>query len=163
MKKYLFIITIFFLVANIGHTRMLKADFVLVIKSEKRLYLKRGDQILKSYRVVFGANPIGPKRMEGDQRTPEGIYFLDFKLEESEFYKAIHISYPNSADILKAKELGLDPGGSIMIHGQPNDCYWPPVVTQYFNWTDGCIAVSNFDMDEIWEAVDEGTPIRILP
>ncbi len=142
---------------------MPKADFVLVVKSEKRLYLKRDNKILKSYRVVFGANPIGHKLMEGDQRTPEGIYFLDYKLDKSDFYKAIHISYPNSKDIRRANELGVDPGGSIMIHGQPNDCYWSPVVTQYFNWTDGCIAVTNFEMDEIWEAVEEGTPIRIMP
>jgi murein L,D-transpeptidase YafK len=163
MKKYLFIVAIFILLPSIGHALMPKADFVLVVKSEKQLYLKRNDKILKTYRVVFGANPIGHKRMEGDERTPEGIYTLDYKLKKSEFYKAIHISYPNSADILKARELGVDPGGSIMIHGQPNDCYWPPVVTQYFNWTDGCIAVSNSDMDEIWEAIDEGTPIRITP
>lgn len=142
---------------------MPKADFVLVVKSEKRLYLKRGEKIIKSYQVVFGANPKGHKMMEGDERTPEGIYFLDYKLEKSAFYKAIHISYPNVADVRRAKRLGVDPGGSIMIHGQPNDCYWPPVVTQYFNWTDGCIAVSNYDMDEIWQSVEEGTPIRIMP
>lgn len=163
MKKYLLIIATFFLCFGISNASMPKADFVLVVKSEKRLYLKRGDKILRSYRVVFGANPVGHKVKEGDQRTPEGIYFLDFKLENSAFYKAIHISYPNSGDIRKAKELGVDPGGSIMIHGQPNECYWPPMVTQKFNWTDGCIAVTNFEMDEIWQAVDEGTPIRIMP
>lgn len=163
MKKYLLVISILLLSASPIQASMPKADFVLVIKSQKRLYLKQNDKIIKSYRVVFGANPVGHKLMEGDQRTPEGIYFLDYKLDKSAFYKAIHISYPNSNDIRNADKLGVDPGGSIMIHGQPNDCYWPPGVTQFFNWTDGCIAVTNFEMDEIWEAVEEGTPIRIMP
>ncbi len=163
MKKYVLLIAIFFLLPTITYASMPKADFVLVVKSKKRLYLKRDNKILKSYQVVFGANPSGHKIMEGDQRTPEGIYSLDFKLKKSAYYKAIHISYPNSKDISRAKKLGVDPGGSIMIHGQPNDCFWPPNVTQHFNWTDGCIAVTNFEMDEIWQSVDEGTPIRIMP
>lgn len=163
MRKYLFTIAIFFLLPGFAGASMPKADFVLVVKSKKRLYLKRDNKIIKTYQVVFGANPEGHKMKEGDERTPEGIYFLDYKLKKSAFYKAIHISYPNATDIRRAKKMGVNPGGSIMIHGQPNDCYWPPFVTQYFNWTDGCIAVSNYDMDEIWQSVEEGTPIRIMP
>ena len=140
-----------------------KADMVLVIKSESKLYLKRDGKILKEYHVVFGANPKGHKLQEGDERTPEGNYILDYKKEDSTFYKAIHISYPNEMDRERARKNGVRPGGAIMIHGQKEDIGWLALVAQYFNWTDGCIAVSNSDMDEIWEAVDSGTPIEIKP
>jgi len=119
--------------------------------------------LLKKYHVAFGANPKGHKQQEGDERTPEGKYFLDYKKKNSSFYKAIHISYPNNEDKRRAKEKGVSPGGQIMIHGQKNDFGWLSFITQRFNWTDGCIAVSNDDMDEIWNAVDIGTPIEIKP
>lgn len=140
-----------------------KADMVLVIKSESKLYLKKDGKILEEYHVVFGANPKGHKLQEGDERTPEGEYTLDYKKEDSAFYKAIHISYPNELDRKRAMINGVDPGGAIMIHGQKNDIGWLSLISQYFNWTDGCIAVSNSAMDEIWEAVDVGTPIEIKP
>lgn len=140
-----------------------KADMVLVIKSESKLYLKKNGKILKKYHVVFGANPKGHKLQEGDERTPEGKYILDYKKEDSAFYKAIHISYPNDWDREKARKKGVDPGGMIMIHGQKKDIGWLALISQYFNWTDGCIAVSDSDMDEIWDAVDAGTPIEIIP
>lgn len=142
---------------------MEKADFVVVKKSESRLYLMTEGRIIKKYHVVFGANPKGHKRKKGDKRTPEGLYVLDYKKEDSAFYKSIHISYPNEADAKQAKQRGVDPGGMIMIHGQRNDLAWLSLGIQRFNWTDGCIAVSNKDMDEIWQAVEEGTPIKILP
>ena len=140
-----------------------KADGVLVKKSERKLYLKSGAKILKAYPVVFGANPAGHKQQEGDERTPEGRYLLDWKKSDSAFYKAIHISYPNEKDKKSAKERGVSPGGAIMIHGQPNGSGWLAFIMQRFDWTDGCIAVTNEAMDEIWEAVPEGTPIEILP
>jgi len=99
----------------------------------------------------------------GDERTPEGEYILDRKNEKSAFYKSIHISYPNDADRDRAEKLGLQPGGSIMIHGQPNEKQWPEDIAQKFNWTSGCIAVTDGQMDEIWDAVEVGTPIRIQP
>jgi murein L,D-transpeptidase YafK len=139
------------------------ADMVVVEKSESRLYLKKDGTNLKSFHVVFGANPKGHKQQEGDERTPEGKYFLDYKKEDSSFYKAIHISYPNESDIERAASLGVKPGGQIMIHGQKNRFGWLSWITQRFNWTDGCIAVSNKAMDEIWEAVPVGTPIEIKP
>jgi len=140
-----------------------KADFVLVIKSESKLYLKKNNKTLNEYHVVFGANLKGHKQNRGDERTPEGRYLLDYKNKDSAFYQSIHISYPNEEDKRRAKALGVDPGGRIMIHGQTNGLGWLSFITQFFNWTDGCIALSNRDMDEIWEAVDIGTPIEIKP
>lgn len=141
-----------------------KADFVLVNKSERKLYLLSEGRPIRTYHVALGDQPKGHKRREGDERTPEGRYQLDLKNEKSEFYKSIRISYPNRFDRLAAKTAGYSPGGAIMIHGLPNrESEWPPRVRQAFNWTDGCIAVTNEEMDEIWAAVDVGTPIEILP
>jgi murein L,D-transpeptidase YafK len=140
-----------------------KADFVLVKKHEKRLYLMKNKKPFKIYRVAFGANSKGPKRMEGDERTPEGTYILDYKNPDSDFYKSIHISYPNDQDIKRAKEMGAVPGGDIMIHGQKNGSKNFSRIQRYVNWTDGCIAVTNAEMDEIWASVDVGTPITIEP
>ncbi len=139
------------------------ADMVLVIKSKSKLYLKQNGKTLKAYHVAVGANPQGHKKQEGDERTPEGNYFLDYKKNDSDFYKSIHISYPDKADRKRAEEAGVNPGGFIMIHGQKNGLGWLSWITQRFNWTDGCIAVSNSAMDEIWNAVDVGTPIEIRP
>lgn len=140
-----------------------KADKVLVIKSESTLYLKKGGNTIKEYHVVFGADPKGHKQQEGDEKTPEGNYILDYKKPDSAFYKAIHISYPDAQDKHRAKSAGVDPGGLIMIHGQKNGFGWFSWITQRFNWTNGCIAVSNSDMDDIWSLVDSGTPIEIRP
>lgn len=139
------------------------ADRVLVKKSEKKLYLVRDGVNYREFLIALGPRPRGQKLYVGDERTPEGSYILDFKNEKSDFYKAIHISYPNEQDIKRAEEIGVNPGGAIMIHGIPNKTTLPPALIQKFNWTDGCIAVTNEDMDEIWLAVEPGTPIDILP
>ncbi len=140
-----------------------KADSVLVIKSVSELHLLKNGNLLKRYHVVFGANPTGHKQQKGDERTPEGKYVLDYKNAHSLFYKSIHISYPNSIDKAKAKKMGVNPGGDIMIHGQKNGLGSLSFISQFFNWTDGCIAVSNSEMDEIWEAVRTGISIEIQP
>lgn len=140
-----------------------KADLVRVVKSEKRLYLLKDGKVLVSFRVVFGADPKGHKREEGDERTPEGRYLLDYKNTASKFYKSIHVSYPNARDREDARKRGVSPGGDIMIHGQPNGKEWLTVVSQRFNWTDGCVALSNEDMDTVWDAVKVGIPIDIEP
>lgn len=140
-----------------------KIDTVLVKKSEKRMYLLAEGKSIKEYKVVFGANPKNHKQKEGDERTPEGKYILDYKKENSSFYKAIHISYPNENDKAKAKFSGVNPGSLIMIHGQKNGLSWLSWLSQWFNWTDGCIAVTNTEMDEIWGLINEGTPIEIQP
>ena len=135
------------------------ADEVLVLKSQRKLYLMQGGKILKRYKVSLGGHPVGPKIREGDRKTPEGKYVLDWHNTESQFYKSIHISYPNENDLARAEKLGVPPGGDLFIHGQPNDFTGPG--KQPGDWTDGCIAVSNQEMDEIWRAVADGTPIEI--
>ena len=160
--KFLFLFLILLLVPCLGFT-IQKADSVLVKKTEAKLHLIKDDVIFESFNVVFGANPQGHKKEQGDNRTPEGSYILEYKLENSAFYKAIRISYPNAADIACAKARGVNPGGRIMIHGQPNAYGHISHILQRSNWTNGCIAVTNAEMDIIWEAVDEGTPITILP
>ena len=137
------------------------ADKVLVDKSDEKLYLLKGGDVIAEYSVAFGANPEGHKEQEGDERTPEGHYVLDYRNAESAFYKAIHISYPNDADRQAAAARGVDPGGAIMIHGQRNRLGWLSFITQRFNWTDGGIAVTNRAMDEIWDSVPVKTPIEI--
>jgi murein L,D-transpeptidase YafK len=141
----------------------LLADQVLIKKSERKLYLVRDGINYKGFSIALGPRPRGHKLYVGDERTPEGSYVLDLKYEESDFYKAIHISYPNEQDIKRAAETGVNPGGSIMIHGAPNNTTLPPDLIQKFNWTNGCIALTNEDMDEIWLAIEPGTPIDILP
>jgi murein L,D-transpeptidase YafK len=136
---------------------------VLVRKSERRLYLMADDQVVKSYRISLGDNPQGHKLYEGDERTPEGDYTLDWRNASSDFYKSIHISYPSAKDRELAHAWGLNPGGSIMIHGLPNEAGDMAFAYQGLDWTDGCIAVTNEEMDEIWQLVSNGTPIRILP
>jgi len=139
------------------------ADHVIVNKSKSKMYLLSNGEPFKEYNVVFGNNPTGHKQQEGDERTPEGTYILDYKKEDSSFYKAIHISYPNEQDKNIAKKLGVNPGGLIMIHGQKNGFSWLSPISQKFNWTNGCIAVTNTEMDEIWKSVKIGTSIEIQP
>lgn len=136
---------------------------VRVLKNDHKLQLLSGDRLVHEFHVVFGANPKGHKMEEGDERTPEGSYILDYKKIDSAFYRAIHISYPNAKDIAFAKSRGVKPGGDIMIHGQKNGLGWLPFISQRFNWTNGCVALSNKDMDIVWALVKEGTPIEILP
>jgi len=136
---------------------------VLVHKTERRLYLLSDQEAVKEYRISLGDNPEGHKLSEGDERTPEGDYTLDWRLADSDFYKAIHISYPSARDRELADAWGLDPGGSIMIHGLPNNAGDMAFAYIGLDWTDGCIAVSNEAMDEIWTLVKNGTPIRIEP
>ena len=140
-----------------------KADEVLVVKSEKRLYLINKGKRFASLPVTFGANPVGHKQAQGDERTPEGKYTLGYKNEHSKFYKSIHVSYPNAQDRKNAKRLGVNPGGDIMVHGQTNGWEWASLIVQFFPWTDGCVALSNKNMDKVWASVDPGTPIEIRP
>ena len=138
------------------------ADRVVVRKSERRLLLMRGNQVLRSYRVALGADPVGHKQKAGDSRTPEGSYQLVRRNPRSEFFLSIQVSYPNERDASNARRHGWDPGGSIMIHGLPNRLKRDPSYYER-DWTDGCIAVSNSDMVEIWLLTNNNTPIDILP
>ncbi len=141
------------------------ADQVVVWKSKRKMALIRDGKVMHEYRIALGERPWGHKRQEGDERTPEGDYILDWRNPNSRFYKSIHISYPNPRDIRFARAMGRDPGGMIMIHGQPDHARSPRFRERYLSrdWTNGCIAVRNPEMDEIWRLVRYGTPIRILP
>ena len=136
---------------------------VRVLKSDHKLQLLAGDKVMHKFHVIFGANPKGHKTQEGDERTPEGKYKLDYKKPNSAFHKAIHISYPNATDVAVAKSHGVRPGGNVMIHGQKNGLAWLSLASQRFNWTNGCVALSDDDMDIVWSLVKEGTPIEIKP
>lgn len=150
--------------ASTDATLIDKADYVVVKKSERKLYLYRGSEVLKTYRIALGKQPDGHKSREGDSRTPEGLYTLDWRNPNSKFYRSIHVSYPSKSDHRNARERGDTPGGAIMIHGQPSS--WVEKTKLLFkedDWTEGCIAVQNHEMDEIWNAVEDGTPIEIIP
>jgi hypothetical protein len=144
-----------------GHFEL--ADRVVVRKSTRKLLLMRGGHVVAEYPVRLGLNPVGPKQREGDFRTPEGSYWLARRNQSSDFFLSIEVSYPNDGDRSRARRLRLDPGGSIMIHGQPN---FPRKPADYYvrnDWTDGCIAVSNSDMVDIWLRTRVGLPIEIRP
>lgn len=139
------------------------ADSVLVVKSERKLYLLKAGEVLRAFDVSLGLMPRGSKQREGDSRTPEGKYFLETRNADSDFFLSIKVSYPNAGDRVRAAEMGVDPGGQIMIHGLPNE---PKHDAAYYlgsDWTDGCIAVSNSDMVDIWLMTRESTPIEIRP
>lgn len=139
------------------------ADRVLVEKSQRKLHLLKDDEIFRTFAVALGIVPLGDKQREGDFRTPEGVYVLDRRNPNSEFFLSIRISYPNHDDVREARERGEDPGGAIMIHGQPNEPTRSEVYYRTRDWTDGCIAVSNSDMIDIWLMTGDGTPIEIRP
>ncbi|EXJ15711.1 L,D-transpeptidase family protein [Imhoffiella purpurea] len=140
-------------------------DKVVVRKSIRQLQLVSGGQVVRKYRISLGGSPVGHKYREGDQRTPVGDYTLNWRNPNSNYYKAIHISYPSDRDRMVSRQLGYSPGGMIMIHGLPNYVLSEDLRKQYAgrDWTHGCIAVQNHEIDEIWRLVPDGTPIQILP
>lgn len=140
-----------------------RIDLVRVVKSQRILELRSGGTVVRSYGIALGGNPVGDKQREGDERTPEGRYVLDWRNSNSGYYRSIHISYPDAADRAAAAAASTDPGGMIMIHGQPNGYGWWSWLLQRFDWTNGCIAVTDEDMAEIWAMVRNGTPIEIVP
>jgi murein L,D-transpeptidase YafK len=139
------------------------ADRVVVSKAERKLQLLRNGEVLRTYKVVLGLRPEGHKEYEGDFRTPEGLYHLSRRNPNSEYFLSIQIDYPNDRDIARARRQGLRPGGAIMIHGQPNVPRKPRDYYSNVDWTEGCIAVSNSDMVEIWLMTPLDTPIEIRP
>jgi murein L,D-transpeptidase YafK len=138
-------------------------DRVVVYKQQRKLVLLSGNKEVKSYRISLGSDPVGRKQKQGDHRTPEGVYVLDSRNANSQFYKAFHISYPNEQDKTAAQKLKVSPGGDIMLHGLPKKYAWVGRAHTQYDWTDGCIAVTNEEMDEIWRLVRVGTPIEIKP
>jgi murein L,D-transpeptidase YafK len=137
----------------------LLADRIVVKKAQRRLYLMHGNTPWRTYKIALGLQPTGHKRHQGDGRTPEGRYHIDRRVDHSQYRKALQISYPSASDRLRAQVQGVDPGGLIMIHGQPNNA----AEKRSGDWTFGCIAVSNLEIDEIWALTTQGTPVEILP
>lgn len=154
------------LYANVAFYRLpdgVQADRVMVEKSARRLTLLQQGVILKKYYIALGRSPIGHKRREGDGRTPEGLYRVDSRKLDSAFHLALHISYPNSRDMDAARKKGINPGGAIMIHGLRNGLGWVGRLHRVVDWTAGCIALTDWEMEELWRAVPDGTPIEIRP
>ena len=125
--------------------------------------LLEGNRVLKTYKVALGGNPKGAKDRQGDHKTPEGVYFVDAKKNNSQFYKALHLSYPNARDRERAKRLGVNPGGDVEIHGLGPKWGWIGARHRATDWTDGCIAVTNEEIDEIYPLIKISTPIEIRP
>lgn len=140
-----------------------RADRVVVRKAEREMTLFRGSHAIKTYHVALGREPSGPKVQEGDLKTPEGSYTIDHHKGDSAFHRALHISYPNAQDSARAAALGVAPGGDIMIHGLPNGLGEFGSVHRAIDWTSGCIAVTDSEIEEIWQAVPDGTRIEIVP
>jgi murein L,D-transpeptidase YafK len=139
------------------------ADRIVIEKSKRTLTLFRQEQEIKSYKIALGRDPVGPKVQQGDNKTPEGVYFIDYKVRNSVYHRALHLSYPNPDDVERARALGVPPGGSIMIHGMKEDKLWMGDVQYLFNWTNGCIALTNREMEELWDLVSVWTPVEIRP
>jgi murein L,D-transpeptidase YafK len=145
----------------LGAAPVERADHVLVIKATRTLYLVKQGQPLAQFTVELGKNPVGPKIERGDGRTPEGFYVIDRRNPESNFHRALHINYPNTEDMMRAEEIGVDPGGNVAIHGYPAS-YGPfDPIGDHKDWTDGCIAVGNRAIERIWDSVVDGTPVEI--
>ncbi len=138
-------------------------DLVVIYKGDRVLHLKSRGQVVRSFEVALGATPVGHKLAEGDNRTPEGVYTLDWRNANSQFHRSMHISYPREVDQAAAQRRGVSPGGLVMIHGMPNGRQASDMNHPVNDWTNGCIAVTNAEMDEIWSLVDDGTTIIIYP
>lgn len=139
------------------------ADRIIVHKKAHTMELLHGGQVIKTYKIALGRNPVGPKQREGDFRTPEGVYVIDSRNAKSQYHRSMHISYPNATDRERARKHHVSPGGDVMIHGLPNGYGYLGAAHRRWDWTYGCIAVTDEEIDEIWKLVDNGTPIEILP
>lgn len=140
-----------------------KADSVLILKKDHVLELLAGGKVFKTYKVALGRGGQAPKQKEGDGLTPEGRYVIDARNAESHYHRALHVSYPNAEDRQRAAKLGVSPGGAIMIHGLPNGLGSLGATHRLYDWTLGCIAVTDEEIDEIWDLVPVGTPVEIRP
>jgi len=146
-----------------GHQSTEKADSILILKKDHVLELLRNGKVIRKYKVALGQGGLAPKEREGDGRTPEGHYIIDSRNAASHYHKALHISYPNAVDRKRAARLGVSPGGAVMIHGLPNGMESVGAAHRLYDWTLGCVAVTNAEIDEIWGMVPDGTPVEIRP
>ncbi len=138
-----------------------QTDKIVVVKSTHTMTLYSKGQVLRTYRVALGRGSGNPKRQQGDHETPEGLYSIDAKNAHSRFHLALHVSYPNTQDRERAQKLGVDPGGDIMIHGIENGLGWLGSLQHQIDWTDGCIALTDQEIAEVWKLVPVGTPVEI--
>ena len=159
----LFLSSQFFIYPEPVQASLLKADKVVILKGDRLLLLLKNGEPIRTYKVALGKNPIGQKMRMGDKKTPEGTYYLDRRSATSKYHRALHISYPNAADIRKARALGVSPGSDVMIHGLPKEFNNIGELHRTVDWTKGCIALTNAEIDEIWRLVPVGTPIEIKP
>ncbi len=159
----LIIIFIFALNPQNLYAKTDKADKIVVLKEKRLLFLLRDGEIIKAYKIALGKSPVGHKTRLGDNKTPEGTYTLTSRKQSEKYHLTIFISYPNESDTLNAKKLGVSPGNSIAIHGLPKDLSSLNKLHRQMDWTSGCIAVTNDEIEEIWRLVDDGTPIEIKP
>jgi murein L,D-transpeptidase YafK len=158
-------IVLFFLIENPNAKSLREepADRILVEKGARKIMLYRGQDLIRTYRIAMGSHPTGKKQCQGDKRTPEGRYIINGRNMDSRYHRSLHISYPNAADRESAKRLGCNPGGDIMIHGLPNGYGWVGKLHTSVDWTLGCIAVTNPEIQEIWSLAPNGTPVVINP
>ncbi len=163
LSVFIFAFCFFWSGQNSAKASLSKAEKVVVIKSKRLMMLLKDGEIFKTYRVGLGRQPYGHKLRAGDQRTPEGTYVLDSRNPNSKYHLAIHISYPNETDIMNARKRGVSPGGDIMIHGLSHRQGAGVTSSVSSDWTNGCIAVTNSEIEEIWQLVQDGTPIEIKP
>jgi|ERR1700690_4554090 len=140
-----------------------RADKIVIVKSDRTMTLMSGERAMRTYKVALGKNPVGPKTRSGDHKTPEGLYVVDAKKSQSRFHLALHISYPNQSDRERAQRENVNPGGDVEIHGIENGLGWIGGLHRRVDWTDGCIAVTDSEIDEVWKAVVVGTPVEIRP
>ncbi len=141
----------------------LRADRIVIVKAKRQLTLYFASAPVKTYKIALGRSPVGAKQCEGDKRTPEGTYRIDSRNPNSHYHRALHVSYPNATDMARAKKIGCNPGGDIMIHGITNGFGWLGAAHRRVDWTIGCIAVTDEEIEEIWAAVPNGTAVEIRP
>jgi murein L,D-transpeptidase YafK len=140
-----------------------RIDRIVVHKKDHTLELMSKGKIIRTYKVALGGEPVGPKTCQGDHRTPEGEYVIDARNANSQFHRSLHVSYPNWEDRKRSSAAHCSPGGDIMIHGLPNGYGFVDAAHRLKDWTDGCVAVTDQEIEEIWKEVPNGTPVKILP
>ena len=163
MRKLIYILLFMVSVPLLADTQSQYADKVLVKKAERRMFLLKNGTPFREYHISLGDNPVGHKQQQGDERTPEGVYTIDYRNPKSAYHLSLHISYPNKKDRAAAAKKGVNPGGDIFIHGLPNGYGALNAAFTRMDWTDGCIAVTSKEIEEIWKLVRNGTIIEIMP
>lgn len=162
-RRWRLLLAVALLLPLLADAAPLTANRVLVEKAARRLTLYHDGVAIASYRVALGPHPLGAKTRAGDGRTPEGLYAIDWRKADSGYHRALHVSYPNPADRKRAAAQGVAPGGDIMIHGMRNGLGWLGPLHRLFDWTRGCIALTDAEVDQVWQSVPDGTPVEIRP